>query len=175
MRVIIFRTLFSIISVFITVLGACQTTPSALGDSLFTIFKTNAISQLDKFIPSADQTLQIAKSFTPAQNLSESDIQAFREKYPEQKNMFKEKCLEIINEGKAQGLDWQNAQIKEIRTIPIPVGLSEQQKDTAIELKGISVLFSSGNKRFLLTLQIAVALEGKWYIGDNKIDLALLK
>ncbi len=89
--------------------------------------------------------------------------------------MLKEQCLEIIKKGKRLGVDWQNAQIKKIATIPAPGVFAEQQKDTAVELKGISVIFSSGDKSFALTLWTAVAVEGKWYIGDSTIDLFWLK
>jgi hypothetical protein len=169
------KPLFSIIFTFITFGGFCQNTPAALGDSLFKAFQTNTISQLDKLIPSVDQMLVIAKSFTAGQSFTEDDVKAFKEKYPEEKKKFIVKCQQIVEEGKGLGINWQNIQAKDIKNIPIPIGLSEDQTDTKISLKGISILFASGNQSFQLTLPIAVGLGDKWYIGDNKIDLTALK
>lgn len=171
MKSIRLKIIVSLSFAFITFCVDAQDNPVALGDSVFSAFRSDSLTRMCDYLPSSDQLLELAKAFGIANERTEAENRQFKEKYPQEVELFKSRCQDIFNEGKALGIIWAETKLNEVKTTPAPFNLTENQKDTTVFFTGIAINFSSGKKEYSLMVKIAAELNNKWYIADNKIEL----
>lgn len=146
-----------------------QSNPDDLGRKVFRIFQNGSIDSLDTLFPTSDQLIEMADSMGFKQ--TEDKIKEFKKLLPQRRQLLKEHCKEILEEGRQLGIVWLNASISKIEhetnIISIPTDSNKGTKD--YHQNSVNIFFSYKNQSYRIILGEVYKYRQLWKLG-NKIE-----
>lgn len=154
-------------------ISPAQKTPEELGEFVFKALKAENLKAVGTYLATPDDVLLYKKKL--GYNLTKEQGDDFKELQLMADTAFIDLCGIILAEGRSKGIVWPKALFVKVKSDVETYILSSADESKTIDFGPVSVIFSHGADKFILTFETAFEASGRWRITGDNIKLRTYK
>lgn len=150
-----------------------QKTPDELAQNMYRAIKAENIRAVGTYLATPDEMLVHQKKLGYTYNQEQADD--FKAKQALVDTAFLDQTGLVIKEGKSRGIVWAKTEFVKVKSEVETYILSSLDESKTDDFGPVSVIFSHGADKFILTFDMAFEVNGRWRISGDNIKLRTYK